>query len=137
MLINEIQDQIIDEFAPLSDSIDKYKKLIQLAKNLDPLDQKSKTTENSIKGCQSNVWLITEIEDNKMKLKGDTEVIITKGILSLLLRVYNDQKLSDISSSELYFLERIGLKQSLSPQRANGVKAIVEHIQNVAKKNIL
>ena len=137
MVIKDIQDQIVNEFSPMKESIDKYKQLINLARQLPPLEQDFKTSENAIKGCQSTVWLVTKINDNKLFLKGDAEVMITKGILSLLLRVYNDQNLSDVAETEPYFLEKIGLKQSLSPQRANGVKAIVEHIRKTARENLI
>ena len=136
MSINEIQNQIVEEFSPLKDSLDKYKYLINLAKNLEPLNDEYKKSENSIQGCQSNAWVVTSIMNNKMLLKGDVDVMITKGILSLLLRVYNNQNVSEIADSDLYFLEKIGLKNSLSPQRANGVRAIVEHIKTIAKRNI-
>lgn len=136
MSINKIQDKIIDDFLPYSQSSEKYKQLIKLAKKHAPLDNSFKTTSNAVKGCQSTVWLVTEISnDGKMKIQGDTDVMITKGILSLILRVYNDQTPSDILSTNLYFLEKIGLKQSLSPQRANGVLSIIEHIHNIAKQN--
>ena len=136
MSINEIQNQIVEEFSPLKDSLDKYKYLINLAKNLEPLNDEDKIGKNSIKGCQSNAWVVTKIANNKMILQGDVDIMITKGILSLLLRVFNNQSISEIADSDLYFLEKIGLKGSLSPQRANGVRAIVEHIKNVAKRNI-
>ena len=137
MTIVEIQNKIVEEFSPFTESIDKYKHLIKLAKSLPPLDQQFKTSENTIKGCQSTVWLAVKINNDRMNLQGDTDVMITKGILSLLLRVYNNQKLSDVAETEPIFLEKIGLKQSLSPQRANGVKAIVEHIRKTARENLL
>ncbi len=136
-MITEVQNEIIEEFSTCKESIDKYKKLIQLAKEHEPLDNKYKKSENAIKGCQSTVWLVTDIHEGKMSVKGDTAVMITKGILSLLLRVFDNQELSDIADSDLYFLEKIGLKQSLSPQRANGVSSIVEHIRNTAKKSTI
>ena len=136
MHINEIQDQIVDEFSPCKESIDKYKKLIELAKQVEPLNNEYKTDENVIKGCQSNAWVVINENDNKLSIKGDVDVMITKGIMALILKVYNEQKPSEIINSDLYFLDKIGLKQSLSPQRANGVKAIVDHIQRYAKNCI-
>ena len=136
MSINEIQDKIIDDFSPYSESSEKYKQLIKLAKESETLDKSFKTSANAVKGCQSTVWVVSEMSnDGKMRIQGDTDVLITKGILTLILRVYNNQKPDDILSTNLYFLEKIGLKQSLSPQRANGVLAIIEYIRNIAKMN--
>lgn len=136
MLINEIQDQIIKEFLPKKEMLDKYKYLTQLAKEMEPLDNTYKIDQNSIKGCQSSLWIVTSLKNGKMEIKGDTDVIITKGILSLILRVYNNQNPRDILENDLYFLEKIGLKQALSPQRANGVGAVIQHIKNNAKLNV-
>jgi cysteine desulfuration protein SufE len=135
MSINEIQDEIVEEFSGLVDSTEKYKYLIALAKDHRPINQELKTEKNAIKGCQSNVWLVSDIlEDGKMIWIADTDIMITKGILSLILRIYNNQKPSDIIKFNLYFLDKIGLKQALSPQRANGVGAIVEQIRKTAKQ---
>lgn len=133
MSISEIQDQIIEEFLPKKAMIEKYKYLTQLARDMEPLDNTFKIDQNSIKGCQSSLWLVTNLHDGKMEIKGDTDVIITKGILSLILRVYNNQDPKDILEKDLYFLEKIGLKQALSPQRANGVGAVIKHIKQEAK----
>ena len=136
MLIDEIQDQIIEEFQPRTEMLDKYRYLTQLAKEMKPLDQVFKIDQNSIKGCQSSLWIVTRLHDGKMEIRGDTDVIITKGILSLILRVYNNQNPKDILEKDLYFLEKIGLKQTLSPQRANGVGAVIQHIKHTAKLNL-
>lgn len=133
MQINEIQDQIIAEFGPCKESIEKYKKLLEVAKQVEPLNNEYKTDKNIIRGCQSNAWVVINETNNKLAIKGDVDAMITKGIMALILKVYNEQKPSDIINSDLYFLDKIGLKQSLSPQRANGVKAIVDHIQRYAK----
>ena len=134
MLVTDIQEEIIQDFAPYTESIDKYKELIKLAKNHQSIPKELKIPENAVKGCQSTVWIAINYSDGKMVMQGDTDVMITKGILTLLLRVLNNQTPKDILSTDLYFLERIGLKNSLSPHRANGVLAIIEHIRNEAKK---
>lgn len=136
MSINEIQDQIVEEFLPKKAMIEKYKYLTQLAKQMGKLDSEFKIDQNSIKGCQSSLWLVTNLQNGKMTIQGDTDVVITKGILSLILRVYNNQNPIDILEKELYFLEKIGLRQALSPQRANGVGAVIEHIKHQAKLNL-
>ena len=133
MEINEIQDTIIEEFLQFKTMSETYKHLIGLAKSSKPLDQKYKIDENTIKGCQSSVWVKIEYLDGKLHINADAEVLITKGIISLILRVFDNQKPFDIINSDLYFFDKVGLKQSLSPQRANGVKAVIEYIQKFAK----
>lgn len=132
MTINETQDKIIEEFNPFTDLSKKYKYLISLAQEMEPLDQKYKTDMNLIKGCQSSLWINIDFIDGKMSIKGETDVMITKGILSLILRVLNNQEPTAIANADLYFIEKIGLKRSLSPQRATGVRSMIEHIKKVA-----
>ena len=128
MTINENQDKIIEELLPLNDWFEKYEYLVSLGKALKPLDEEFKTEDNLIKGCQSKVWLRAEKKDNKIYLAADSDTLITKGIIALLLRVLNNQSPEDIINCNLYFLEKIGLSTNLSPARANGVVSIIKQI---------
>jgi len=132
MNINSIQDQIIEEFSELNDWLDKYEYLITLGKSHNIYDEDLKTDKHLIAGCQSNVWVKTEINNNNVILKADSDALITRGIISLLLRVLNNQTADDITHADLYFLDKIGLKSNLSPSRANGLAAIVKQIQSYA-----
>ena len=128
MTINESQDRIIEELLPLNDWFEKYEYLISLGKALKPLDEEFKTEDNLIKGCQSKVWLRAEKKDNKIYLAADSDTLITKGIIALLLRVFNNQSPEDIINCNLYFLEKMGLSTNLSPARVNGVVSIIKQI---------
>ena len=128
MTINENQDRIIEELLPLNDWFEKYEYLISLGKALKLLDEEFKTEDNLIKGCQSKVWLRAEKKDNKIYLAADSDTLITKGILALLLQVLNNQSPEDIINCNLYFLEKIGLSTNLSPARVNGVVSIIKQI---------
>ena len=129
MTINEIQDEIIDEFSLFDDWMDKYQYLIDLSKNLPVIDEKYKTEENLIKGCQSQVWLAAEYKDGKVFFTADSDAIITKGIISLLIRVLSGQSPQDILDSDLHFIESIGLKENLSPTRSNGLLAMIKQMK--------
>jgi cysteine desulfuration protein SufE len=131
--INKIQNQIIEEFSDLDDWLDKYEYLIELGKSLEPLDNKLKSDENSIGGCQSKVWLKTVIKDEKIYYLADSDSLITKGIIYLLLRVLNNQHPRDIANADLYFLNKIGLHSNLSPSRVNGLMSILNKITSSAK----
>ena len=131
--INEIQDKIIEEFSKLNDWFDKYEYLIDLGKSLDPIDEKLKTEENSISGCQSQVWLKAEIRDERIHYLADSESLITKGMISLLLRVLNNRYPENIVNADLYFIDKIGLNSNLSPTRVNGLMFIVKQIKSYAK----
>ena len=131
--INIIQDEIIEEFSKLDDWFDKYEYLIKLGKTLEPLDEKYKTEENSIGGCQSNVWLKAEIIDEKIQYFIDSDSLIVKGIISLLHRVMNNQYPEDIANVDLYFIDKVGLKSNLSPSRANGLISILKQMKSYAK----
>lgn len=135
MTINESQDQIIEELLPLNDWFEKYEYLISLGKALKPLDEEFKTEDNLIKGCQSKVWLKAEKKEDKIYMTADSDTLITKGIIALLLRVLNKQSPEDIINCNLYFVEKIGLSTNLSPARANGVVSIIKQIMFYA--NIL
>ncbi|MHA1991065.1 MAG: SufE family protein [Candidatus Hodarchaeales archaeon] len=134
MIIDDIQKQIVEEFSTFDDWLDKYEYLISLGKKLDPLDDKFKTEEFAIKGCQSRVWVVANVNEDRMIIKGDSDGLITKGILSLLIRVFNNQKLTDISSTHVFFTEKSGLSKNLSPSRANGMGSMIKQIKYLAKK---
>ena len=129
MTINEIQDQIIEEFSIFEDWMDKYNYLIELGRECPIIEEKDKKDNNLIKGCQSRVWVSAEIIDGKMVIKADSDAVITKGIVTLLLRVFNNQTPKDVYNSELYFIDQIGLSTHLSPTRSNGLLAMVKQIK--------
>ena len=133
MTINEIQDLIISEFASLDDWLDKYEHLIKLGQKHPGLKKKFKNDDNALFGCQSQVWVKSEIKDGKLYYYADSDSMITRGILALLIRVLNSQTPSQIIESELYFQVEIGLSSHLSPSRANGMKTITNHFKQLAK----
>lgn len=130
--IKEIQDEIIDEFSGLTDWMDKYSYIIEMGNALEPLDEKHKTPENIIEGCQSRVWINAVYENGLLKFEADSDAIIVKGIISMLVRVFSEQKPADILDSELYFIDEIGLREHLSPTRSNGLLAMVKQIKMYA-----
>ena len=132
MTIKEIENQIIEEFAIFDDWMDKYEYIIELGKSVPTIQENQKVEENLIKGCQSRVWLSCRVEDGKLYFAADSDAIITKGIISLLIRVYNGRTPQEILSSDLVFLEQIGLKENLSPTRANGLVSMIEQIRTYA-----
>jgi len=129
MTLNEQQDEIIEEFSIFDDWMDKYNYLIELSKDLPEIDPKYKTQQYLIEGCQSKVWLFADLDGDVIKYSADSDAIITKGIAALLVRVLNDQKPADILNNELYFLDKIGLQQNLSPTRSNGLLAMVKQMK--------
>ncbi|HHT04278.1 MAG TPA: SufE family protein [Bacteroidales bacterium] len=129
MTINEIQDQIIEEFAMFEDWMDKYNYLIELGRDCPIIEEKDKKEGNLIKGCQSRVWVNAEMVDGKMVIKADSDAVITKGIVTLLLRVFNNQKPQDIYDADLHFVEEIGLSTHLSPTRSNGLLSMIKQIK--------
>lgn len=133
MSINEIQDQIIEEFSVYDEWLDKYEYLIELANTLDVIEDTKKTPDNIIQGCQSRVWLDASLdEDGTLTFRADSDAIITKGIIALLIRVFNHQKPDDIVNANLYFVDEIGLSANLSPTRANGLLAMIKQIRYYA-----
>ena len=136
MTINEIQDEIINEFSSLEDGFEKYKHIVDMGKSLKPIKKEYRTEEYLINGCQSEVWLKGEIKDNRIYFTADSNALITKGIIALLLRVLNDQSPEDIINNELYFIDRIGLSSNLSPARGNGLYSVVNSIKSFAEKNV-
>ena len=129
MSINEIQDAIIDEFSIFDDWLDKYDYLIELSRELPPIDEKHRNDQYVIKGCQSRVWVDAELREGRIYYTADSDAIITKGIIALLIRVFNGQTPDDILSADLYFIDRIGLKENLSPTRANGLLAMIKQMR--------
>ena len=131
MTINEIQDQIIDDFSAFDDWMDKYQMLIELGNNLEPLAEQFKTPQNLIEGCQSRVWIQADYDSsaNTIHFTGDSDAVIVKGLVSLIIQVLNDHTPDEILQSELYFIERIGLREHLSPTRSNGLLAMVKQMR--------
>lgn len=129
MTINDIQDEIIQEFSVFDDWMDKYEYLIELGKELNGFNETSRTNQNLIDGCQSKVWLNAEYKDGKIIFTADSDAIITKGIVSLLIRVLSNQTPDDILNTNLYFIEKTGLQQHLSPTRSNGLMSMVKQIK--------
>ena len=130
--INELQDEIIEEFSEFDDWMDKYQLLIDLGNSLEPLPEEYKTESNLIDGCQSRVWLQADYVDGKVELTAESDALIVKGIIALLIRVLSGQTPEDILDSELYFIDEIGLKDHLSPTRSNGLLAMVKQIRMYA-----
>ena len=132
MTINEIQDEIIDEFSGFDDWMDKYQLLIDLGNEQDPLDEKYKTESNLIDGCQSRVWLQCDYVDGKLKFTAESDALIVKGIVALLIRVLSGHTPKEIMDADLYFIDRIGLKDHLSPTRSNGLLAMMKQMKMYA-----
>lgn len=132
MTINEIQDEVIEEFADFDDWMDKYQMLIDLGNDLGTLDEKYKTEQNLIDGCQSRVWLQCDYVDGKLVFSAESDALIVKGIIALLIRVISGHTPDEIRDADLYFIEKIGLKDHLSPTRSNGLLAMVKQIKAYA-----
>ncbi|MBP3758061.1 MAG: SufE family protein [Prevotella sp.] len=132
MSINELQDEIIEEFSDFDDWMDKYQLLIDLGNELEPLDEKYKTESNLIDGCQSRVWLQADYVDGRIVFQAESDALIVKGIIALLIRVLSGHTPQEIIDADLYFIERIGLKDHLSPTRSNGLLAMVKQIRMYA-----
>ena len=132
MTINEIQDKIIEEFSGFDDWMDKYQLLIDLGNEQTPLDEKYKTESNLIDGCQSRVWLQCDYTDGKLHFTAESDALIVKGIIALLIRVLTDHTPQEIIDADLYFIDRIGLKEHLSPTRSNGLLAMMKQMKMYA-----
>jgi cysteine desulfuration protein SufE len=137
MTIQEKQEEVISEFSMFDDWMDKYAYLIDLGKDMPLIDEKFKTKQYLISGCQSRVWLHAEMQDGKMILSADSDAVITKGIASLLIRVLSGQSPEDILKSEIIFPEKIGLKDHLSPTRANGLQSMIKQVKLYAQAFVL
>ncbi|MGN1265996.1 MAG: SufE family protein [Muribaculaceae bacterium] len=127
--INEIQDQIISEFSDFDDWMDRYAYIIDLGNEVPALDEQHKTPDNIIEGCQSRVWLVARYADGLIHFEADSDAIIVKGIISLLMRVLSGHSPKEILDSELYFVDRIGLSEHLSPTRSNGLVAMIKQMR--------
>lgn len=132
MTINEAQDEIIEEFSDFTEWMDKYQLLIDLGNEQEALDEKYKTESNLIDGCQSRVWLQCDYADGKLVFSAESDALIVKGIISLLIKVLSGRTPDEIINSDLYFIEKIGLKDHLSPTRSNGLLAMVKQIRMYA-----
>lgn len=132
MSLDEIQQEIIAEFEQLGDWMEKYNFLIDISKELKPLDAKYKTTEYLINGCQSRVWLASEFTDGHLIFRADSDAIITKGIIALLIKVLSGRTPEEIMNADLYFIDKIGLRQNLSPTRSNGLLSMVKQMKMYA-----
>ena len=127
--INNVQDEIIDEFLGLSDWMDKYAYIIELGNAVEPIEEKFKTPDNIIEGCQSRVWLVAEEKDGKIEFRADSDAIIVKGLISLLIRVLSGHSPKEILDADLYFMKEIGLQEHLSPTRSNGLLAMIKQMR--------
>lgn len=132
MTINDTQDEIIEEFSTLDDWMDKYQLLIDLGSEQEPLDEQYKTEQNLIDGCQSRVWLQADLVDGLVHFQAESDALIVKGIVTLLLRVLNDHTPQEILDADLYFIDRIGLREHLSPTRSNGLLAMLKQMKMYA-----
>lgn len=129
MTIEEVQQEIIDEFSVYTDWMDKYGYLIELGNDLKDLDPKEKIDQNLIRGCQSRVWLVAEIDNGKINFRGESDAVIVKGLVALLLRVVSGRTPKELIENDLHFIDDLGLKQHLSPTRSNGLLAMVKQIR--------
>lgn len=129
MTINEIQDEIIEEFSDVDDWMHRYAMIIDLGNSLPPIDEKYKTPQHLIEGCQSRVWLNAEERDGKVYYTADSDAIIVKGIIAMLIKVLNGHTPAEITDADLYFIERIGLAENLSPTRSNGLLAMLKQMK--------
>lgn len=136
MDLQAAKQAIVDDFAMYDQWLDKYEYIIELGKNLEPFPEYRKTEDRLIKGCQSRVWLDCEIRDSKIYFTADSDAIITKGIISLLVNVYSGRTAREILEDDFAFLEQIGLRENLSPTRANGLASMVETIKKLARENV-
>ena len=130
--INELQDEVIEEFSDFDDWMDKYQLLIDLGNEQEPLDEKYKTEQNLIDGCQSRVWLQADMEDGNVIFQAESDALIVKGIIALLIKVVSGHTPDEILNSDLYFIEKIVLKEHLSPTRSNGLLAMVKQMRMYA-----
>lgn len=133
MTLEEKKQEVLADFSLYEEWLDKYEYLIELGKSLPPFPEEKKTEENLIKGCQSRVWLSAEEKDGKLFFDADSDAIITKGIISLLVSVYSGRSRTEIAADDFGFIAEIGLKENLSPTRANGLASMIETIKNLAK----
>lgn len=129
MTIKEIQEEIVDEFAMFDDWMQRYEYIIELGKSLPLIEDQYKVEENLIRGCQSKVWLHAEKKNDKIVFTADSDAILTKGIIAILIRTFSDQKAADVMNADTSFIDEIGLKEHLSPTRANGLVSMLKQIK--------
>ncbi len=134
--LDEAKAAVVEEFSMFDEWLDKYEYLIELGKSLEVFPVELKTEEHLIKGCQSRVWLDTKVEGGRLFFRADSDAIITKGIISLLIQVYNGRTAAEIVADDFGFVEQIGLRANLSPTRANGLNSMIETIRREAEKNV-
>lgn len=134
--LQDIENEIVDEFSIFDDWLDKYEYIIELGKSLKEYPEDRKTDDKLVKGCQSRVWIDFNVEDGKIFFNADSDAIITKGIISLLVRIYSGRTPQEILSSDFSVVEKIGLKENLSPTRANGLVSMIQMIRDIAARNI-
>ena len=134
--LQEAKQSVIDDFAMYDEWLDKYEYLIELGKSLQDYPEEKKTEDRLIKGCQSRVWLDCEVKDGRLFFTADSDAIITKGIISLLIGVYSGRTPEEIASDDFSFVEQIGLKENLSPTRANGLVSMISTIKQLAQRNV-
>ncbi len=132
MTTQDIQNEIIDEFTVFDDWMDKYEYLIEIGNTLEQYDEHNKKPANLIQGCQSRVWLDAEYKDGKIFFTADSDAIITKGIIALLIRVFSGKTPNEITKTDLFFIEKIGLRENLSPTRANGLVSMIKNMKAYA-----
>ena len=132
MTINELQDEVIEEFSDFDDWMDRYQLLIDMGSDQPPLAEQYKTPQNLIDGCQSRVWLQADLVDGLVHFQAESDALIVKGIVTLLLRVLNDHTPQEILDADLYFIDRIGLREHLSPTRSNGLLAMLKQMKMYA-----
>ena len=134
--LKEVQEEIVDDFSMYDEWLDKYEYLIELGKNLEAYPEEKKTDDRLIKGCQSRVWLDWGMEEGRLYFSADSDAIITKGIISLLISVYSGRTPEEIAADDFSFLNSIGLKENLSPTRANGLVSMIQTIRGAAESNL-
>ncbi len=134
--LKEVQAALVDEFSMFEDWLDKYEYLIELGKNLEAFDESLKTEDRLIKGCQSRVWLDAKSSDGIIVFSADSDAIITKGIISLLVSVYSGRTAEEILRDDFSFVDKLGLKENLSPTRANGLVSMIDTIKSIAQSNL-
>lgn len=134
--LKEVIEEVVDSFSMYDEWLDKYEYLIELGKSLDSYPEEEKTEDKLIKGCQSRVWLDSKVEGGKVFFRADSDAIITKGIISLLINVYSGRTPAEIAGDDFSFIEEIGLKENLSPTRANGLVSMISTIKRIAAENL-
>lgn len=136
MTLEEAKQSVVDDFSMYDEWLDKYEYIIDLGKKLDSFPEVKKTDDRLIKGCQSRVWLDCEVNEGRLFFTADSDAIITKGIISLLISVYSGRTAEEIAGDDFSFIEQIGLKENLSPTRSNGLASMVQTIKTIAEKNV-